>query len=67
MKNINYKLLITAFTLIVVAISCDDRLDVQPKQSISADVALGTSDDVQAPWLEPMMNLGTPTHGEVTG
>jgi len=58
MKNINYKLLITAFTLIVVATSCDDRLDVQPAQSISADVALGTSDDVQAALVGAYDELG---------
>ena len=58
MKNINYKLLIAAFTFIVVATSCDDRLDVQPAQSISADVALGSSDDVQAALVGAYDELG---------
>ncbi len=41
-------ILTLAVLALLVVVACDSRLDVEPRQSISDDTALGTSDDVIA-------------------
>jgi hypothetical protein len=46
MKNINF-LIAGLFTLLVLT-SCDKQLDIEPQQSMDADKALSTSDNIKA-------------------
>ncbi|MEQ8524961.1 RagB/SusD family nutrient uptake outer membrane protein [Gracilimonas sp.] len=48
MKNIKSKILYTLVLTVFFAAGCDGLLDINPKQSIDAEVALNTSDNVEA-------------------
>lgn len=46
MKNIYKNKLVLLVTMVLVAWSCDGKLDVEPEQSVSSDIALNSSENV---------------------